>query len=74
MIKMKLQIITDGAVEGWFVALCTTITVYTLIVMGFFWGVVRDAWPTMKGVVETVYPLTFGAWLAYKAAKAIGGK
>lgn len=71
---MKIEIISDGAVNGWFVALCTTAIVYALIVLGFFVPTVTKAWPTMSGVVSTIYPLTFGSWLAYKAAKAIGGK
>ena len=64
----------DGSVEGWFIALCTTIVVYGLLVAGFFNDTIARGWDKMGSHVTTIYPLSFGSWLAYKAAKAIAGK
>jgi len=71
---MKVKIMSDdGALEGWFIALCTTAIVYILLILGFFFSSIAEAWKVMGGYVSTIYPLSFGTWLAYKAAKAIGG-
>lgn len=69
-----MRIINNGSIEGWFIALCETILVFTLLALGFFVVSIREAWRIMGPYVQTIFPLTFGSWLAYKAIKAIGGK
>lgn len=73
---MKLKIIDDdGSVQGWFVALCTTIIVYGLIIVAFFGGEkFQAAFINIGGYIQVIYPLSFGSWLAYRASKAILGK
>lgn len=66
---------TDGAIQGWFVALCTTAIVYGLIIAAFVGGEdLQAAWINIGGYITTIYPLSFGSWLAYKATKSILGK
>lgn len=60
-------------VRGSFVALGETIIVFTLLTLGFFVPSIREAWKTMGSYVQTIYPLTFGSWLAYKSVKSILG-
>lgn len=73
---MKLNIIdTDGSIQGWFVALCTTILVFTLPLIAFVGGEkLQAALINIEGYVKTIYPLSFGSWLAYRAVKAVAGK
>jgi hypothetical protein len=71
--KMKAFHSETGAPEGWFIALCETVIVFGLLVTGFFYEPVRVAWQSMGGFVSTIYPLSFGTWLAYKAATKIAG-
>ena len=69
-----MKIIDDkGAIEGWVIALCETIVVFALLVLGFFVESVRQAWAVMGTYVQTIYPLALGSWLAYKAVKAFSG-
>ena len=64
----------DGSIQGSFIALGETVLVFALLTLGFFVPKVCEAWEIMGGYVTTIYPLTFGSWLAYKGAKAIFGK
>lgn len=73
---MSIRIIDDdGSIHGWFVALCTTAIVYGLLILAFFGGEkFQAAFINIGGYIQTIYPLSFGSWLAYKASKAILGK
>jgi len=73
---MKLKIIdSDGSVHGWFVALCMTAIVYGLIIAAFIGGeATQKAWINIGGHVTSIYTISFGSWLAYKASKSIFGK
>lgn len=68
---MKLKVIdSDGHIEGWFVALCTTTITFTLPVVAFFGGEqFQYALLNIEGYLKVVYPLSFGSWLAYKAVQ-----
>jgi hypothetical protein len=74
--KMKMKVFDPetGAPEGWFIALCETVIVFGLLVTGFFYEPVRVAWQSMGGFVSTIYPLSFGSWLGYKAISKVWGK
>ncbi|MBE3137676.1 MAG: hypothetical protein IMZ43_09865 [Thermoplasmata archaeon] len=74
---MKLKIIdeSDGSIQGWFVALVSTAIVYGLMVAAFIGGEkLQAAWINIGGYIQVIYSLSFGSWLAYRAAKAIAGK
>jgi len=66
---------TDGSIHGWFVALCTTAVVYGLIIAAFVGGEdLQAAWINIGGHITSIYTISFGSWLAFKASKAIFGK
>lgn len=65
----------DGSIEGWFVALLTTGVVYGMLIAAFVGGEeLQAAYINIGGYVNTVYPLSFGSWLAYKTVKAVADK
>jgi hypothetical protein len=65
---------SDGSVQGWFVALCTTAIAFTLPVIAFFGGEnMQASLINISGYMQTIYPLSFGSWLAYRGVKAIFG-
>lgn len=66
---------TDGSIHGWFVALCATAVVYGLIIAAFVGGEdLQAAWINIGGHITSIYTISFGSWLAFKASKAIFGK
>lgn len=69
---MKLRIVSeDGAVEGWFVALCESALVYGFWVASLFSDTLTRGWEKTGGFIQTIYLGTFGTWLFYKGAKAV---
>jgi len=70
--KMKIMN-DDGSIAGWFMAFCETVIVFGLLVAGFFFKPIRDAWKDMGGYVQTIFPLTLGSWFAYKAVEVVRG-
>lgn len=72
---MKIKIIDDnGSIQGWFIALCTTIITFSLPVIAFFGGEsFQAALINVEGYMKVIYPLSFGSWLAYKGVKAVFG-
>jgi hypothetical protein len=52
-----------------------TAIVYGLIIAAFIGGEnLQAAWINIGGHVTSIYTISFGSWLAYKASKAIFGK
>ena len=63
---------SDGSIQGWFVALCTTVIAFGLPLVAFFGGEnLQAALINIEGYLKVIYPLSFGSWLAYKAVKVI---
>jgi uncharacterized RDD family membrane protein YckC len=73
---MKIKIINDdGSIQGWFVALCTTAIAFLLPVIAFIGGEnLQASLINISDYLKTIYPLSFGSWLAYKGVKAVFGK
>ncbi len=70
----KLQIVKDGQVQGWFVALCLTINTYILLDLALLSGKEQfiKAWKDMGGIYEAIFGISMGSWFVYKGIKAVG--
>jgi hypothetical protein len=68
---MSIQVVKDGSIEGWFVALCETVLIFGLLTAGFFSQPIRNAWGVMGTYIQVIFPLTLGSWFAYKTIKSL---
>lgn len=72
---MKLKIVSDeGAIEGWFIALCETAAVYGIWIASVFYEPVTKNLEKTGGFITGIFGLSFGTWIAYRGATAIWGK
>jgi hypothetical protein len=67
----KLKVISNGAVEGWFVALVETGLVYMAWVISLFSESLTRNLKETGGFITGIFGLSFGTWLAYKVASKI---
>jgi len=74
MSMAKLKIVSNGSIEGWFVALCETVLVYGMWFISLFFESLTKNLEKTGGFITGIFGLSFGAWLAYKGATSIWGK
>ena len=61
----------DGSVQGWFISLCITISIFVMIILALLFDPIANRWGKIGGSIVTAYLGQFGAWLAYRGAKAV---
>jgi hypothetical protein len=61
---------TYGNIEGSFVSLCITISVFGMIILGLFVDSVTTRLEKLGGTIVTAYIGQFTVWLAYKSVKS----
>jgi len=66
----KLQIIKDGAIQGWAVSFVFTVMTMVLLVAGFFSETVKSGWKEFGGNYATLYLGSLGIWLGYRGFKS----
>lgn len=69
-IVKRLELIKDGAIQGWVVSFVFTLITMVLLVAGFFNGTIRDGWKVLGGNYSTLYLGSMGIWLGYRGFKS----
>ena len=64
---MKLQIIKDGSIQGWFVSLTITMVTMSAFIVSLFSDKVCDRFVRLGSTWATIVITQFTAWLAYRA-------
>jgi hypothetical protein len=68
---MKLEIIKEGAVQGWFVSLVFTVLTMVLLTLAFFIPKVTEAWVKISTTYISVYQWSLTTWFGYKIIKHV---
>ena len=68
---MKIIDPADGSVQGWFVSLCITISIFVLIILALLFDPIASRWEKVGGSIVTAYLGQFGAWLVYRGVKTV---
>jgi hypothetical protein len=71
---VKLRVVSNGSIEGWFVAFCETVLVYGTWFISLFSETITKNLKETGGFITGIFGLSFGTWLAYKGATTIFGK
>ena len=66
---MKLQIIKDGSIQGWFVSFLITINTLIAFNASLFSDKICDRFSKIGATWATIVIGQFGSWLAYKVFK-----
>jgi hypothetical protein len=66
----KIQLVKDGAIQGWVVSFVFTIITMILLVAGFFNKTIMEAWKSLGGNYATLYLGSMGIWMGYKGLKS----
>ena len=66
----KLEIIKDGAIQGWAVSFVFTAMTMILLLAGFFNETIRSCWKDLGGNYSTLYLGSMGIWLGYRGFKS----
>lgn len=69
----KLQIVKDGEIQGSFIATMITIIMFSFLILGFFFEIIRIGWERIGGTATTLYLGQLASWLAYRGAKTVFG-
>ena len=71
MIKHKrIQLVKDGAIQGWVVSFAFTLMTMILLLMGFFNATVMNGWKVLGGNYSTIYLGSLGIWLGYRGFRS----
>lgn len=66
---MRIQIIKDGSIQGWFVSFLITIATLFGFVASMLFDEVADRFAKIGGIWASIVIGQFTAWLAYRVFK-----
>ena len=68
---MKIELVKDGAIQGWVISLAISINSLILFDLGFIYPSIREAWGTMGATYVTWAGGMVAAWFAFKIAQKV---
>ena len=66
---MKLQIIKEGQIQGWFVSFLITLTSIGALIASLSNDLIADRFAKVSGAWAAIVICQFSAWLAYRTFK-----
>jgi hypothetical protein len=64
-----MKIVVGGSVQGWFVSLCITTSIFIMIILGLLDDKIAERWSKLGTYITTAYLGQFTAWLGYRVFK-----
>ena len=65
--RMKIEIVKNGSIQGWFVSFMITLTSILALVISLCFDEVADRFAKIAGSWAAIVIGQFTAWLAYRA-------
>lgn len=66
---MKLQIVKNGSIQGWFISACMTAWLLAVMTLAVLFSSIADNIAKIQLMIGGVYAIQFTAWLGYRTLK-----